>query len=381
MTSAADDSRFHLAMKWAGIGMAVVSTDGRWMEVNPALCKLFGHSAEALIGTPVWDLSHPDDLPLSVRLRDSLLSGQQESVDVEKRYLHADGRVMEVEVNTALMRDAQGNADYFISQFRDVTSQRHTERALQDLNNSLEARVQARTREVDTANRRMESFVHGVSHDLRAPLRAIDGFANQLVRNTDGVLDAQSLGHLQRIRAATTRMASLLDSLLELARVNRSQLRLTKVDVSLLAEWVLAELQDADPQRAADVQVGPGLEVIGDERMLKTMLTELLKNAWHFSATKPHVRIQVRGERMDNTLQLDIQDEGIGFDMAYAGKLYEPFERLHGIDEGAGNGIGLTIAQQIAMRHCGKIHAQAELGRGACFHVELQDQDTQETQN
>ncbi|MEO6227075.1 MAG: PAS domain S-box protein [Thermomonas sp.] len=379
MTSAADDARFHLAMKSAGIGMAIVSTDGRWIEVNPALCKLFGRSPEELLGKQAWDVSHPDDLPLSQRVLESLLQGEMESVDFEKRYLHADGRVIETILTTALMRDAQGNADYFISQFRDVTSQRQTERALQDLNDSLEARVQARTREVDAANQRMDSFVRGVSHDLRAPLRSINGFANQLARQANGLLDEQSLGHLERIRGATTRMADLLDSLLELARVNRAELRLTQVDVSLLAEWVLAELQDTDPQRAAEVQVEPGLEVIGDERLLKTMLTELLKNAWRFSVSKPQVRIRVRGERQANTLKLTIQDEGIGFDMEYAAKLFEPFQRLHGIDEGAGNGIGLTIAQQVAMRHCGTIHAQSEPGSGACFHVELQDQDRQET--
>ena len=361
--------------------MAIVSVDGRWIEVNPALCKLFGHSAEELLGTPAWDFEHSDDLSVSQRSRDRLLNGEQESVDVERRYLHADGHLMEVVVNTALMRDAHGNAEYFIAQLLDVTSQRQTERALQELNHSLEARVQARTREVDAANRRMESFVQGVSHDLRAPLRTIDGFANQLARNTDGILDAQSLGHLERIRGATTRMAGLLDSLLELARVNRTELRLTQVDVSLLAEWVLAELQDQDPQRSVELQVEPGLEVIGDERLLKMMLTELLANAWRFSATKPQVRIQVQGERSGNTLQLSIRDEGIGFDMAYAAKLFEPFQRLHGSDEGAGNGIGLTIAQQVAARHSGTIHAQAEPGAGACFHVELQDQHTQETSN
>ncbi len=366
-------------MKSAGIGMAIVSTEGRWIEVNPALCKLFGRSAEDLLGKQAWDVSHPDDLALSRRVLQNLLQGDMESVDFEKRYLHADGRVIETILTTALMRDAHGNADYFISQFRDVTSQRHAERALQELNNSLEARVQARTREVDAANRRMEAFVNGVSHDLRAPLRTIDGFANQLARNTGGLLDEQSMGHLERIRGATTRMAGLLDSLLELARVNRAELRLTPVDVSMLAEWVLAELQDADPQRAADVQVESGLEVIGDERLLKTMLTELLGNAWRFSASKPQVRIEVRGQRSGNMLQLAIGDEGIGFDMSFSAKLFEPFQRLHGIDEGAGNGIGLTIAQQVAMRHSGNIQAQAEPGSGACFHVELHDQQPQQT--
>lgn len=361
--------------------MAIVSTDGRWIEVNPALCKLFGCEAEDLIGQPTQALSHPDDLPVTHHVLQRLGSGEEDMMEIEKRYLLADGTVIEAVANVALMRNADGQADYLIAQVRDVTSQRKAERDLQALNASLEERVRARTLEVEAGNRRLEAFVYGVSHDLRAPLRTIDGFANQLARSAEGVLDAASLEHLTRIRGATARMAGLLDSLLELARMNRANLRLTRVDVSLLAEWVLAELQDVDPQRAAEVDVAPGLEVVGDERLLKTMLTELLKNAWRFSATKPQVRIQVQGVREDKSLKLSIRDEGIGFDMTYADKLFEPFQRLHGLDEGAGNGIGLTIAQQVAIRHCGNIHAQAEPGNGACFHVELHDQDTRETAN
>ena len=374
MTTNATDGRFRLAMASAGIGMAIVSTEGRWIEVNAALCRLFGYQAEDMVGRLVHDFSHPDDVPLTERVLARLLGDPEGVVEVEKRYLRADGTVIEAVVNSGLMRDPEGHADYLISQIRDVSAQRQTERALQALNASLEQRVHARTRELEAANRRMQAFVHGVSHDLRAPLRAIDGFARQLARNAEDSLDSQSLSNLERIRGATTRMAALLDSLLELARINQAELRLMRVDVSLLAEWVLAELQDADPQRSVDVQVQPGLEVIGDERLLKIMLGQLLANAWRFSSGKPEVRIQVQGERQGDALQLAVRDHGVGFDMAYAAKLFEPFQRLHGSDEGAGNGIGLTIALQIAMRHCGNIHAEAEPGVGACFHVELHDQ-------
>lgn len=359
--------------------MAIVSTEGRWIEVNPALCKLLGYSAEELIGHPARALSHPDDLSITQRMLERLLSGTEDIVEIERRYVCADGRVIEVVVNAALMRDADGHADYVISQLRDVTAQRQAERTLQELNASLEQRVHARTLQLDAASHRLESFVQGVSHDLRAPLRAIDGFANQLARNANASLDAQSRSLLERIRGATTHMGGLLDSLLELARSNRADLQVTRVDVSLLAEWVLAELQDADPQRSVALQVQPGLEVIGDERLLKTMLNKLLDNAWQFSAQSPQVQIQVQGERNGCTLHFSIRDHGIGFDMAYAAKLFEPFQRLHGSDEGAGSGIGLTIAQQVAMRHGGIIHAEAEPGKGASFHVELHDQDLTET--
>ena len=349
-------------------------------EVNPALCRLFGYQAGELIGQPVHGISHPEDLALTRKLLERMRAGGADVMEVEKRYLHANGTVMDVMVNSAVMRDANGQAEYFISQLRDVTAQRHAERALQELNASLEKHVEARTRELEVANRRLESFVHGVSHDLRAPLRTIDGFATQLARSTEGQLDVAATEHLQRIRAASTRMATLIDGLLELARVNRVEMRPTQVDVSLLAEWALAELQDADPRRRADVQVQSGLEMRGDERLLKMLLSQLLANAWKFSATRDQVQIRVQGERKDDTLRLSIRDQGIGFDKVYSAKLFEPFQRLHGSDEGAGNGIGLTIAQQVAMRHGGNIRAEAELNGGACFHVELVDLQDQNNQ-
>jgi PAS domain S-box-containing protein len=376
--SAAEDARFRLAMASAGIGMAIVSTEGHWIEVNPALCKLFGYRASELVGQPAQALSHPDDLPLTHGVLERLLGGDEDQVEVEKRYLRADSSVIEMVVNVALMRDTDGRAEYFISQFRDVTAQRQAERALREINASLESRVQERTLELAAANRRLEAFVHGVSHDLRAPLRTIDGFATQLMRATRDQLDTPAQEHLQRIRAATARMGGLIDGLLELARVNRGKLRPTRVDVSLLAQWALAELQDAQPQREADVDVQPGLEVIGDERLLKTLLDQLLSNAWRFSASRPQVWIRVQGERKGDRLEVSIHDRGIGFDMAYSAKLFEPFQRLHGGDQGAGNGIGLTIAQQVAMRHGGNIHAQAEPGNGACLQVELHDQTISE---
>ncbi len=362
-------------MASAGIGMAIVSLDGHWVEVNPALCRLFGCRAEDLIGERTQALSHPDDLPLTQRTLARLISGEDDVVEIEKRYVCANGDVIEAIANVALMRDPRGAPEYLIAQVRDVTEQRRAERGLREFNEALEERVRARTAELEEANRRLEAFAYGVSHDLRAPLRTIDGFATQLARSSEDVLDAQAQEQLERIRSATSRMGVLIDSLLELARINRAQLRPTTVDVSMLVEWVMAELQDAQPGRRADLQLQSGLQVIGDERLLKVMLGQLLDNAWRFSASRPQVSIEVEGQRQADGLVLSIRDRGIGFDMAYAAKLFEPFQRLHGSEEGAGNGIGLTIAQQIATKHGGTIRAQAEPQAGATFQVELRDLD------
>lgn len=367
------DARFRLAMASAGIGMAIVSLDGEFVEVNPALCRMFGYAGDELVGKTVSALTHPDDVERSQQLLARLRDEELDSLDIEKRYLHADGSAIDVLLNVAVMRDQRGGPRYYIVQLRDVTRQRRAEGELRELNASLERRVRERTAELEAANRRLEAFAYGVSHDLRAPLRAIDGFTSQLERKAGAALEPQSREHLSRIRGATVRMGALIDSLLELARIGRAELKPSRVDVSLLAEWTGAELQDAAPGRAAEIRVQPGLEVIGDERMLKTLLTQLLRNAWQFSAARARVQIEVEGERTEDGLRLRVRDHGIGFDMAHAGKLFEPFQRLHGSEQGAGNGIGLAIVQQIASRHGGGIRGEARPDEGACFHVQLRD--------
>lgn len=233
-----------------------------------------------------------------------------------------------------------------------------------------EARLQ---QQLDAADKRLQALLHGISHDLRAPLRAIDGFAARLSRQLEPGGDVAAIETLARITATNTRMCVLVDGLVELARAGRAELRPMRVDMSMLADWCAAELQDANPGREAVIEVQPGLEVVGDERLLKTLLAELLRNAWRFSATRPRVEIEVSGTRSDDGLALVVRDHGIGFDMAYAGRMLEPFQRLHGSDEGAGDGIGLAIADTIVARHGGSIRAESAPGEGATLHVWLQD--------
>lgn len=228
-------------------------------------------------------------------------------------------------------------------------------------------------RQLDAADKRMQALLHGISHDLRAPLRAIDGFATRLSRQLEPAGDVAAIETLARITATNTRMCVLVDGLVELARAGRAELRPMRVDVSMLADWCAAELQDAQPGREASIEVQQGLEVVGDERLLKTLLAQLLRNAWRFSTTRPRVEIEVSGTRTQDGLALVVRDHGIGFDMTYADRMLEPFQRLHGSEDGAGDGIGLAIADAIAARHGGHIRADSVPGGGATFHVWLQD--------
>ncbi|HEY4581680.1 MAG TPA: HAMP domain-containing sensor histidine kinase [Lysobacter sp.] len=219
--------------------------------------------------------------------------------------------------------------------------------------------------------RQLQMFADTVAHDLRAPLRSIESFARLLDERASARLDAAERMHLSRIRAAATRMSGLLTALGELSRAASAAMQPSDVDLSLLAEWAIAELHDAEPGRDVVVHVQPGLHVTGDERLLRQMLRELLGNAWTFTRNVSPASIDVRGERVGDVLRLSIRDTGIGFDMQYARKLFQPFQRLHGADQGTGHGLGLAIAQRIAQRHGGGVTAESVEGQGSTFTVAL----------
>ena len=212
---------------------------------------------------------------------------------------------------------------------------------------------------------------YGIAHDLRAPLRAIDGFAAMLEATSGEALGANGRDHLGRIRAAAARMAALIDALQALSRASHDQLDIVDVDASLLAEWSLAELREAEPDRAVEAEVQPGIRVRGDERQLKQLFDVLMHNAWKFSAAAEAVRIAVSAVREGERVRIEVRDQGSGFDPQHAERVFEPFQRAHGADEGGGHGLGLAVAQRIVSRIGGRIGVDAVRGGGCTFHVEL----------
>jgi PAS domain S-box-containing protein len=370
------EDRFQRVMDSTGVGMATVGLDGRIVQANPALAAMLGTTPADLAGRDVRGFTHPDDLALTERLFADLLGGRCSSMGVEKRYLARDGRVVEVRLDITLLRDGHGGPLYFLSQLTDVSDQRRAERELQELNASLERHVAARTRELETVCADLQRFAYGVSHDLRAPLRSIASFGKLLDDRAGERLDEQGRDYLRRIREAAAQMENLIGSLQDLSRVMHGEFRSEPVDVSLLADWAGAELQDAEPQRAASIEVQPGLRARGDERALKQLFGALMHNAWKFSRDRESVRIEISGERDGDMLRIEVRDHGIGYDPRYEEKLFQPFQRLHGVDEGAGNGLGLAIAKRIVDRHGGRIAARSEPGAGSTFTIELPAGDT-----
>ncbi|NTV73175.1 MAG: DUF4118 domain-containing protein [Holophaga sp.] len=262
---------------------------------------------------------------------------------------------------------------------QDITDRRRAEAEVRILNATLERRVAERTQELQAANQELESFAYAVSHDLRAPLRAMDGFSNALLEDCAPALDAEGRGYLDQIIKASHAMSGLIDGILLLSRATRGDLERVPVDISALAEGVLEGLRKADGERPPRWRVEPGILAEGDPRMLRAAFTNLLGNAWKYTGRSPDPLIEVDRVQEDGSAWIRIRDNGCGFDMAFADKLWMPFQRLHRQDEYPGLGIGLATTQRIVNRHGGRLRAESAPGQGASFLVFLPSAAPQES--
>lgn len=235
----------------------------------------------------------------------------------------------------------------------------------------LRERVDEQTRDLIQANQELESFSYSVSHDLRAPLRTIDGFSVILSEDYGDKLDEDGQHTIRRIRSATQRMAELIDDILELSRVSRAPLETTEVDLSALAHSIAEELSATSPQRQVHWQIAPNVQALGDQNLLRVVMVNLLDNAWKYSATTQLTEIKFGTTTQNNKTTYFIRDNGAGFDMKYKNRLFKPFSRLHETDEFEGTGIGLATVKRILERHNGTIWAEAKPGAGAIFYFQL----------
>jgi signal transduction histidine kinase len=256
----------------------------------------------------------------------------------------------------------------------DITDRVRADEEVQRLNADLERRVEQRTAQLENTNRELESFAYSISHDLRAPLRALDGFSEILVQDYGDVLDADGRDHLRRIKGAANHMAGLMDGLLQLSRLNREEMTLEQVDLSEMAREVLDELRRREPDRSMDALVEPGLVAEADPRLMRVTLTNLLGNAWKFTSGHASARIEVGsapapGDHGGRAFY--VRDDGAGFDPRYARNLFGAFQRLHTPDQFEGTGIGLATVQRIVHRHGGSVWADGQVEQGATFWFTL----------
>ncbi|MBC7376469.1 MAG: hypothetical protein H7346_03425 [Burkholderiaceae bacterium] len=296
------------------------------------------------------------------------------------------GRRIWVRCLGEVVRDASGAIVRLQGAFQDVTelklaeAQLHKAQAeIMALNAELESRVQQRTaqlefanRELVSANRELEAFSYSVSHDLRGPLSAINGFSRLLSRLDPSLLDATNRHYLERIQQGTLTMNKLIESLLSLAHLSRKKLELERVDLSRLMGQIATSFRESEPGRVVEVDIEPGLEVTGDRVLLTSVLQNLFANAWKFSARRDVARIAfgVRAGAPDGPVYF-VSDNGAGFDMAHYAKLFGTFERLHSPTDFSGTGIGLATVKRVVERHGGRVHAQGQVGAGATFYFTL----------
>ena len=359
--------RFRAAMEYSGIGKALLDHGDRIVEANPALARILDLPREALKGR-VFDSWFADVAPIPV-------SGSLTAVVRATRELRRpDGERRHVQLTYAPVPGEIGTGVARLVQVEDVTDRLRAEARVRELNRTLEARVAERTRELEHANRELETFAYSVSHDLRAPLRTIEGFGRMLAERSGEALDDTGRDYLRRIRAAAGRMDGLIEALLTMSRQSRKELERTWLDLSRMAAEIIADLRQGEPGRDVEVHVQPGLHAYGDPDLIRNLLQNLLGNAWQFTSRTPGARIEVGCERhAGHESVCFVRDNGAGFSQEYASKLFRPFQRLHAQDEFAGSGVGLASVRRVVERHGGEVWAEGEPGKGACFRFVLPD--------
>jgi PAS domain S-box-containing protein len=346
-------------------------TEGRLRYLNLAWQRVSGYEVEQSLGHRLSDFLHPDDREAARAHLQAVLAGGLPSCNCELRLQTQGGEVRWIAVAGHRLVDADPEHGGIAGTLDDISTRKVAELTLKNLNHELESRVRARTAELEASNRELEVFSYSVSHDLRAPLRAIDGFTRILEEDLAGRLDDTERQHFARIRKGCERMAELIDALIDLARVARQPLHKESFDFSELAAQMIEELRAEEPARAVDVEITDGLIVTADRQLARVLIENLLRNAWKFSARQPLARIVFRADREDDRRVFCVEDNGAGFDMAYATNLFRPFHRMHSQEDFPGTGIGLATVQRIIQRHEGTIRIESSPGKGTAVHFSL----------
>ena len=369
--------RFRSAMQYSASGAALLDREGGIVEANPALETLLGASPGSLAGKTfstlflasghAWDREH-----------DATKAG--ETSHATRRLQRTDGDIRQVLLVASPVPGEIGSDVSELVQVEDVTDRLRAEEQVRTMNRLLEARVVQRTRELTLANRELESFAYSVSHDLRAPLRSVEGFARVVGERYGDPLGEEGRGYLARIRSAARRMDELIDAILKMSRISRDALKLVELDLGRIAGEVIADLRHDEPRRAVEVRIAPGLRAAGDAALVRDLLQNLLGNAWKFTRETPVARIEFDADLAaapePGFSAFLVRDNGVGFDPGYADKLFRPFQRLHDTEHFGGHGIGLASVKRIVERHGGSIEADGQPGEGAMFRFTLPHVDS-----
>lgn len=373
------EKRFRVLFENAGVGVAQGDTNTRrFLRVNQRYCDIVGYARHEMEGLDFAEITYPEDLPKNLELLEQLKRGEIQEFTLEKRYLRKDGSLVWVLLTVSPLWNPGEPPSTHITVARDITEQkraeyalRYSEAELRRLNSELERRVEERTAQLQLANSELEAFAYSVSHDLRAPLRAIDGFSRILLEDYADDFKPAARELLERVRSANHNMSQLVDALLGLSRMTRAAMYREQVDLTGLARSILESLQETSPERKAQFHIQEQVLAEGDPRLLRVVMENLLGNAWKFTSRQEQARIEFGTQTIAGEIIYFVRDNGAGFNPLYADKLFGPFQRLHRADEFEGTGIGLATVQRIVRRHGGRIWAESEPGKGATFYFVL----------
>jgi PAS domain S-box-containing protein len=359
------ESRYRRLFESVKDGILILNAkSGEIDDVNPFLVKLLGIPHESFLKKNIWDIGFFNDI---IANKDIFKTLQEEAYirydDLPLRT--ADGRQVDVEfISNLYMVD---NVKVIQCNIRDISERKRIELALSTSRELLDRR----SAELEIANKELEAFAYSVSHDLRAPLRTMDGFSLALLEDYGDTLNITAKDYLTRIRGASQHMAQLIDDMLKFSHITRVEMKRETVDISSLAMSIMKELQRSQPDRPVTLKIADNLIVEGDTNLLRVLLDNLLGNAWKYTARHPSAQIEVGSMAENGKTVYFVKDDGAGFDMAYVDKLFSPFSRLHTTDEFPGTGIGLATAQRIVIRHGGSIWVRGIVEKGATIYFTL----------
>ena len=367
----ASQERFQSTFEQAAVGISHVTPDGHFIRLNQRFCSILGYTMQEMLRKTFQEVTHPDDLNNDLELVHQVLANEREKYSMEKRYIRKDGSSIWVNLTVSLVRDPQGQPDYFISVAEDISERKKLDAELRLLTAELERRIEERTKQLEFSNKELESFSYSVAHDLRAPLRGIDGWSQALLQEYATSLDEKAREYLHCVRTESQRMGELIDDMLVLSRVARIDLVRRPVPLSALAERVGERVQQSYPGRTIRMVIQPGLIIDADPHFLDIVLTNLIDNACKFTRDRSPATIEIGTCVRKGVTQWFVRDNGVGFDMKYARKLFTPFQRMHRQSEYPGTGIGLATVQRIITRHGGTVEIEADKGSGTSVYFTL----------
>lgn len=348
-----------------------VDLERRIIMSNPAAQAMSGYDDKELIGNTT-EMLYVDKEEFRNQGKSRYHTGQKVTKGAyEIKYKRKNGTSFWAETHGTQVKNINGETIGFIGLFRDITERRKTSRELEQHRNHLEAMVSERTAALEAANQELEAFSYSVSHDLIAPLRAIDGFSHALQEDYAELIDDTGKDYLERVRNGAQHMGALITDLLSLSKVSQSKLARENIDLSAMAKTIINKLQENEPQREVIVNITPGLQGWGDKRLLEIALTNLLSNAWKYTSRENNAQVEFGITTNNGKTVYHVRDNGAGFDMKYADKLFTAFQRLHPAEQYEGTGIGLATVSRILRRHGGQIWAEAEVEQGATFYFTL----------